>query len=70
MLDVKTLKKTPVPDPTKISKTELRKLLRLVDKRMEVSGSEALDIERQIDKLVTDLYQLSSQERLGLGLDN
>jgi len=70
MLEVKTLKKTPVPDPTKISKTELRKLLRLVDKRMEVLGSEALDIERQIDKLVTDLYQLSSQERLGLGLDN
>ncbi|MFM7578089.1 MAG: hypothetical protein ACKO5Q_14265, partial [Microcystaceae cyanobacterium] len=42
MLEPKTLLKTPVPDPTKISSSEMSQLLRLVDKRFLSSGNEAI----------------------------
>jgi methylase of polypeptide subunit release factors len=70
MLEPKTLKKTPVPDPTQISPVTKRRLLALVDRRLLLSGPDALDVEKQIDALVADLYGLSSQERQALGMED
>ena len=66
----KTLKKIPLPDPTQISPATKRRLLTLVDKRLSLSGPAALDIGKQIDELVADLYGLSSQERQALGMED
>ena len=68
MLEPKTLRKTPVPDPTRMSPATKRHLLELVDKRLLLSGPVTLDIEKHIDELVADLYGLSSQERQALGM--
>ncbi len=69
MLEPKTLKGTPTPDPTQVVPETMRRLLRLVDKRIVASESVALDIEREIDVLVADLYELSSKERRILGME-
>lgn len=69
MLEVKTLIRTPVPDPARVPLKSLRQLLKLVDKRLSSSGSPALDLERQIDATVADLYALSSEERRALGME-
>lgn len=69
MLEPKTLKKTPVPDPNKISPSVMRRVLYLVDKRLLVSESVALAIEKEIDELIADLYGLSSKERCALGME-
>ncbi len=69
MLEPKTLTKTPVPDPANISPKTMRRLLGLVDKRLLVSGTATLDIEKQIETLVAELYGLSSQERRALGME-
>jgi methylase of polypeptide subunit release factors len=70
MLEPKTLKKTPVPDPAQVSPTIKRRLLALVDKRLSLSGPAAMDVEKQIDELVADFYGLSSQERRVLGMED
>ena len=69
MLEPKTLKGTPTPDPTQVPPETMWRLLRLVDKRIVASESVALDIEREIDVLVADLYELSSKERRILGME-
>lgn len=69
MLEVKTLIRTPVPDPARVPLKSLRQLLKLVDKRLSSSGTLALDLERQIDATVADLYALSSEERRALGME-
>ena len=70
MLEPKTLKKTPVPDPAQIPPATKRCLLGLVDRRLSLSGPPAVDIEKQIDELVANLYGLSSQERQALGMED
>lgn len=70
MLEPGTLKKTPVPDPARVPPAIKRRILALVDKRLLCSGTAAVDIEKQIDKLVADLYGLSSQERRTLGMED
>ena len=69
MLEPKTLAKTPVPDPTKVSPQDMRRLLELVDKRLKDSSSEDWKLQRAIDDLVANLYGLSMKERAMLGLD-
>ena len=69
MLEPKTLIKTPVPDPTQISPKTMRRILNLVDRRLLTSGPAALDIEKQIDAIVAELYGLSSEERRALGME-
>ena len=69
VLEVATLRNTPVPDPTNIPASAMRQLLSLVDERMVASGREIIDIEKQIDEAVLDLYGLSAAERQALGLD-
>ena len=69
MLEPRTLKKTPVPDPARVSPAIKRRVLALVDERLSLSGIAAVDIEKQIDRLVANLYGLSSQDRRALGME-
>lgn len=70
MLEVKTLKKTPVPDPAQVSTQTMRQLLELVNRRLTATGISVTDVEMQIDELVADLYGLSRHERRALGMDS
>lgn len=69
MLEPKTLRKTPVPDPAKVSPQLRRDLIGLAAKRLSMSKTDTLAIERQIDELVTELYGLSARERGALGME-
>jgi methylase of polypeptide subunit release factors len=69
MLEPKTLKTTPVPDPTRVDPRIIRRLLKLVESRLLAFGAGAIEYERQIDMLVADLYGLSTQERRVLGME-
>ncbi len=69
MLEPKSLKLTPVPDPTQIPHRTMRRLLGLVDKRLSGSNKDSLAIEKQIDNLVAELYGLTHEERLALGME-
>jgi len=68
MLEPKSLLKTPVPDPTKVPSSIMRRLLILVDKRLLASGSEIIEIETEINDTVADLYDFNEQERSIYGL--
>lgn len=56
----------PVPDFSDVSKSLLNKLVGLVDKRLtlEISNdkTEAHDLDRQIDKVVYEIYSLSPED--------
>ena len=69
MLEPKTLKKTPVPDPMGVSPILRKKLIDLVRLRLESTGSEAIKIESEIDIVVSDLYGLTPEEREELGVE-
>ena len=69
VLEVTTLRKTPVPDPTMVSPTIMRQLITLVERRLTASGGAIIDIEKQIDNIVMDLYDLTDMERHALGLE-
>lgn len=62
MLEPRTLKSVPVPDPKDVAPGTRRKLLQLVDARLVSGGMSALTIERDIDRLVAELYGLSDEE--------
>ena len=70
MLEPKTLKETPVPDPGQVGPAGTRRLISLVDRRLTMAkgGQSTLEIERAIDDLVADFYELSSRERVALGM--
>lgn len=70
VLEVATLRKTPVPDPITVPDPTMRHLLGLVDERMKASGSEIIEVEKQIDGIVLELYGLSLVEREALGLES
>jgi hypothetical protein len=63
MLEPKTLLKTPIPDPTKIQPYIMQQLLVLIDKRFLASGNEIIELEIEINKIVTDIYGLNEHER-------
>jgi len=69
MLEPKTLENTPVPDPTKVSLQDMRRLLDLVNKRLGSSSANAWEIQKEIDTRVADLYALSRKERRALGME-
>jgi hypothetical protein len=62
MLEPKSLLKTPVPDPTKISTSTMQNLLLLIDRRILASGYEAIELEVEINRTVADLYGLTDEE--------
>lgn len=69
MLEPKTLKLTPVPDPFQVDPALMRHLLSLVDKRLSALGAMAIELEKQLDRLIADLYGLSTIERNALGME-
>ncbi|MEM9389802.1 MAG: N-6 DNA methylase [Bacteroidota bacterium] len=68
MLEVKTLKKTRIPNPNTVPPQKMQKLLRLVTQRMNLVGYEGYPVEREIDHLVADLYLLNDDDKITLGL--
>jgi len=69
MLEVKTLNRTPVPDPANVPASTMRHLLDLVDKRLSSVTTAMAELEMQIDEVVADLYGLSKKERRALGME-
>jgi len=69
VLEVTTLRKTPVPDPTTVPAADMRHLLVLVEKRFAAVGSEFIQIEKEIDQVILDLYGLTASDRRVLGLE-
>ncbi len=67
LLEPKTLRKTPVPDPAKVPTATMKKLLRLVDETISRDG--LVENERRLDRLVCDLYRLSKSERILVGCE-
>jgi TaqI-like C-terminal specificity domain len=67
-LEAKTLGSTRIPDPLKVDPVVLRRLVRLVDERLEASGSKAFSIQDGIDDIVSDLYALTAAERRLVGM--
>ena len=51
-LEVGTLSKTRVPDPSRVDLAVIRRLVRLVDERLEAKDARAFEIEAEIDDLV------------------
>ena len=56
----------PVPDFAKVSKPVRNKLVDLVEKRLTLKitehKAEALDLEKEIDKVVYEIYSLSPED--------
>ncbi|WP_409878024.1 Eco57I restriction-modification methylase domain-containing protein [Dendronalium sp. ChiSLP03b] len=68
MLEPKSMMKTPVPDPTKVSTSIMHRLLLLVDKRLLASGPDIIKLEIEIDEIVSDLYGFNAEERSIYGI--
>ncbi|MBC6992223.1 class I SAM-dependent DNA methyltransferase [Hymenobacter sp. BT491] len=72
MLEPKNLAVLPVPDPIKANPNTLLELLSLVDLRMSMTSNsnldEALMLERSIDNIVAELYELNVKEKRDVGL--
>jgi hypothetical protein len=66
MLEPKTLKQIPIPDLSKIPSKTLRELLGLINRRLTKVDDVAT--ENEIEKIVIDIYGLSSDERRSLGI--
>lgn len=67
MLEPKTLKPVPVPNPDKVSSASMEQLLCLVDQRL--ADPEAISVEKEIDSIVADLYGLSAKDRQAVGIE-
>ena len=69
MLEPKTLKTTPVPDPAKIGATQLKRFLDLVDRRLAATDNLQDEVEKEIDTMAADFYGLTTHERQALGME-
>lgn len=68
MLEPKTLKHIPVPDLAKISSKTMRELLDSVGRRLLNPVNTGAD--KEIEKIVVDIYGLSLGERRSLGIED
>ena len=69
-LENRTLRETPVPDVNSIDSTATLTLLAVVDRRIRASTSDNIvECDTEIERLVSDLYGLTIQERRTLGLE-
>jgi hypothetical protein len=64
MLEAKTLRSVPVPDPTRWP-TETLRLITLVDDLLRINATQ--EIELEIESLVADMYEVTVPERKALG---
>ena len=65
-LEVGTLGKIPVPNPARISSSDLKNIIDLVDK--QIKSKIDLEVEKEINKLVAKLYDVSANELNEIGL--
>lgn len=68
MLEPKTLNEIPIPDPTKIGFSQLSKIIKLTEERINSSGSEAREIEQELDQVIAGLYKLNDKEKEIVGM--
>lgn len=68
MLEVKTLRSTPVPNPNSVSPGTLNKISRLVEDRIYSTGYDAIKIERKLDSIISEIYGLTEQDQIALGI--
>jgi hypothetical protein len=69
MLEPKTLKLTPVPDPEKVPPITMRNVITLVKKVLATTDEkESSLIEDELNDIITDLYGLTEQEIRTLGV--
>jgi methylase of polypeptide subunit release factors len=62
MLEKRYLLDLPVPNPEIIDKRKYQKLIKLVKERIATRADKSIFIEKQIDKIVTELYNLTKEE--------
>ncbi len=62
-LEVSRLRGTRIPTFKSADKSAARRLIRAVEARLESQGKPALELEREMDDIVADLYHLSLVER-------
>jgi len=67
MLEPKTLKLVPVPDPSQVSSSSMEHILSLVGQRL--ADPTATEVEKKIDSTVADLYGLSLKDRQAIGME-
>jgi len=67
MLESKTLAKTPVPDFDTWDPIKKKRLIDLVDERLQAEGRHQDALNLEIDSLVSDAYGLTPSERKTLG---
>jgi type I restriction-modification system DNA methylase subunit len=67
MLEKKTLKSLRVPNPKDVEPAMMKKLLKLVEKRLDEPNPK--QTEAQIDELVSQLYGLSEDDRQQIGME-
>jgi type I restriction-modification system DNA methylase subunit len=68
MLEVKTLKNTPVPDPALVPPLIMKRLLDLAKDRIKTTAFYGRDLENKIDKIVAELYGLNYEDQVVLGI--
>lgn len=66
MLEPKTLKTVPVPNPANVSSSLVERLLSLVKRRLR--DSAATSLESEIDNIVAELYCLTSEDQQAIGI--
>lgn len=66
MLEPKTLKSVPIPDPTSIHGPRLDHLLSLVNQRL--GDPDSISVESEIDNITSELYELSIEEQQVIGI--
>ncbi len=68
MLEGPSIKSTPVPDPRTVPPTQMSKILNLVRARCnEFNDQKLMELDRQIDSAIGELYGLSVEEQVMLG---
>jgi len=71
MLEPKTLKLTPVPDPSKVQTALFKDVIHLVKKRMKESDdNKNMEIEHDLDLMISKAYGISKAEQRMLNIDD
>jgi len=68
-LEARTLGRTRIPNPLKVDPIIVRRLVRLVDERIETAGPKMFSLEGDIDEVVADLYGMTPSERRLVGME-
>jgi hypothetical protein len=68
-LELATLKGVRVPSFGRLDRGTVRRIIKLVEARLEASGSKAFELEAEIDEIVADLYGLTPEERQVVGME-